>query len=171
MSKYKLVPVKPTREMWAAAGDAVVALNSHHHDAISEAVYKAMLAAAPAVQGEPVAYAVFADNGNIRIWSADPIQTETLRLEYGDQVRPLYAAQQPAERHPECGCCGQTDRCDDDCDAVVIGGHRGAAEQQPDVALLVGALELFVSNPTPTSEDFDMARTALAAYRKQGGEA
>ena len=51
MSKYKLVPIEPTREMWAAAGDAVVALNGQHHDSISEAVYKAMLAAAP--QQEP----------------------------------------------------------------------------------------------------------------------
>lgn len=33
------------------------------------------------VRGEPVAYAVFADNGNIRIWCADPIQAETLRQE------------------------------------------------------------------------------------------
>lgn len=48
-------------------------------------------------QGEPVAYAVFAGNGNIRIWSADPIQAETLIQEYGDQVRPLYAAPQPVE--------------------------------------------------------------------------
>lgn len=46
---YKLVPINPTREMWAAAGDAVVALKSQHHDAISEAVYKAMLTAAPDV--------------------------------------------------------------------------------------------------------------------------
>lgn len=55
---------------------------------------------APDVQVEPVAYAVFADNGNIRIWSADPTQTETLRLEYGNQVQPLYTAPQPAEQKP-----------------------------------------------------------------------
>lgn len=52
-------------------------------------------------QGEPVAYAVFADNGNIRIWSADPIQTETLIQEYGDRVRPLYAAPQPVEGYDQ----------------------------------------------------------------------
>ena len=53
MTKYKLVPIEPTREMWAAAGDAVVALNSKHHDAISEAVYNAMLNAAPTVGQAP----------------------------------------------------------------------------------------------------------------------
>ena len=31
---------------------------------------------------------------------------------------------------------------------------------------LAEMLELFVSNPTPTSEDFDKARVALAAYHK-----
>lgn len=36
------------------------------------------------------------------------------------------------------------------------------------IAGLVEALELFVSNPIPTSEDFDKARAAIAAYRKQG---
>jgi hypothetical protein len=47
---WKLVPVEPTREMWKAAGDAVVALqktSTLHHDKISDAVYRAMLAAAP----------------------------------------------------------------------------------------------------------------------------
>ncbi len=45
---WKLVPVEPTREMWAAAGDAVVKLHARgvgNHDAISEAVWAAMLSA------------------------------------------------------------------------------------------------------------------------------
>jgi len=54
MGNYKLVPLDPTREMWAAAGDAVVALTSQHHDAISEAVYKAMLDAAPKIKQTPI---------------------------------------------------------------------------------------------------------------------
>lgn len=49
----------------------------------------------------PVAYAVFADNGNIRIWCADPIQAETLRMEYGDELKPLYATPQPVEQQAE----------------------------------------------------------------------
>jgi hypothetical protein len=43
------------------------------------------------------------------------------------------SAMKAAEHHPECGCCGQTDRCDDDCDAVVIGGHRPAEQQSAPV--------------------------------------
>lgn len=46
----KWMPAEPTREMWAAAGDAVVRLQvdgHHHHDKYSEAVYRAMWAAAP----------------------------------------------------------------------------------------------------------------------------
>ena len=51
---WKLVPVEPTREMWAAAGDAVQnnpdmrGRINVHHDIVSETVYRAMLAAAPA---------------------------------------------------------------------------------------------------------------------------
>lgn len=46
----KWMSAEPTREMWAAAGDAVVRLQvdgHHHHDKYSEAVYRAMWAAAP----------------------------------------------------------------------------------------------------------------------------
>jgi hypothetical protein len=58
--------------------------------------------------GEPVAYAVFADNGNIRIWCADPIQAEALKQQYGDSVVPLYTTPQPVvpewiEGAPEVG--------------------------------------------------------------------
>jgi hypothetical protein len=48
------------------------------------------ITALQSMQGEAVAYAVFADNGNIRIWCADPIQTETLKQEYGQSLTPLY---------------------------------------------------------------------------------
>lgn len=41
---------------------------------------------------------------------------------------------------------------------------------EPEVAKLVEALELFMINPTPTGEDFDKARAAIAAYRNQGGD-
>ena len=36
---------------------------------------------------KPVAYAAFADNGNIQIWSDDPIQVQTLR-EHGHDLKP-----------------------------------------------------------------------------------
>lgn len=88
MSKYyKLVPVKPTREMWAAAGNAVVALNSQHHDAISEAVYKAMLAAAPDFDRQVIAEVNQSDDG---YW-ADILPDRSVYL-----GQPLYAVMQPA---------------------------------------------------------------------------
>ena len=54
MSKYKLVPVKPTTEMLVAYEKASIAPVGP----ISKNGYKAMLAAAPAVQVEPVAWIV-----------------------------------------------------------------------------------------------------------------
>lgn len=48
--EWVMVPREPTREMWAAMGDAVVGLQArqnHSHDAMAEAVYQAALAAAP----------------------------------------------------------------------------------------------------------------------------
>src|SRR3954468_7585737 len=44
---WKLVPVEPVREMWAASGTAIVRGGWRHHDRISEDVWNAMLAAAP----------------------------------------------------------------------------------------------------------------------------
>lgn len=43
-----VVPVEPTREMWAAGGTAACKHAFQHHDAIIAAVWPAMLAAAPA---------------------------------------------------------------------------------------------------------------------------
>lgn len=45
---FAIVPADPTREMWAAGGDAVVTVGHVHHDRIVEAVWTDMLAAAPA---------------------------------------------------------------------------------------------------------------------------
>lgn len=50
---YKLVPVEPTREMWAAMGDAICDLQRRYignHDKISEAVWAAGVSASPDVQ-------------------------------------------------------------------------------------------------------------------------
>ena len=47
---WKPMPTEPTKAMWKAAGDAVVTLqqtSTLHHDKISDAVYRAMLAATP----------------------------------------------------------------------------------------------------------------------------
>ncbi|MEQ3723476.1 hypothetical protein [Alcanivorax sp.] len=39
----------------------------------------------------PVAFAVFEDNGNIRIWGANGKQVDDLRSRFGKRLRPLYA--------------------------------------------------------------------------------
>lgn len=46
------VPRETTREMWAAGGTAACNMQHQHHDAIVEAVWRAMLAAAP--KAEPL---------------------------------------------------------------------------------------------------------------------
>ena len=93
MSKYKLVPIEPTREMWAAAGDAVVALNSQHHDAISEAVYKAMLASAPAVEQAPVAWV--SPNALSRLSPDSPVNCALVHKIRINESFPLYLHPQP----------------------------------------------------------------------------
>lgn len=47
MAGLKPVPVNPTREMWAAMGDAAVNLGHVHHDKLTEAAWRAGVAAAP----------------------------------------------------------------------------------------------------------------------------
>lgn len=119
MSGYKVVPVEPTKEMMEAYQKA-----SSWTAPLSTWGYKAMLAATPAVQGEPVVWMYSYIGGTA-------VQTSKGRWTGKDwkscwEETPLYTAPQPAEQ-PECGCCGQTVKCDDDCDAVVL----RKAEQQP----------------------------------------
>lgn len=137
----------------------------------------------PAVQGEPAAYAVFAGNGNIRIWCADPVQVESLRQQYGESLQPLHAAPQPAEQ-PTFSV--GTDLSDGKLSVVVMKHENNItwvihseviqlAEHQPDVAQLVEALEEalhhVVISPGPVRGGFiQEIDAALAAYRKQGGE-
>lgn len=82
--------------------------------------------------------------------------------EYADEFEPV-STPQPTEQQPTIS--------DEIPARTTFGGPQRftTAEQQPDVTQLVEALELFASNPIPTSEDFDKARAALAAHRK-GGE-
>jgi len=52
---YKVVGREPSRQMWAASGDAVCDLQRRHignHDKITEAVWQAAFGAAPTVGGE-----------------------------------------------------------------------------------------------------------------------
>lgn len=44
---WVMVPVEPTREMWAAMGNAIVGYKQRHHDKVAEQIWTAALAAAP----------------------------------------------------------------------------------------------------------------------------
>jgi hypothetical protein len=60
--------------------------------------WQAALSASPAgdkVEGEPVAWAVFSDNGNIRLWSANKSTVERFADENEKPAAPLYTHPQP----------------------------------------------------------------------------
>ena len=84
----------------------------------------AMTGAAPAEQhqGEPVAYAVFTDNGNIRIWSTNcaAVAIKVMREE-GKQVVPLYAHSAPS-------ATAEVERLREELDAYEHGSSVEAAE-------------------------------------------
>ena len=44
---WRVVPVEPTRAMWAAMGDALVGYKQRHHDRVASQLWNAVLAVAP----------------------------------------------------------------------------------------------------------------------------
>src|SRR5690554_4255979 len=89
MTDYKLVPVEPTPE-WVAN------LRKIRIDRM-ESVIEDVLAAAPDVQGEPVAWMTHHD---------EPMFFETAReasayCDHDENPIPLYTAPQPAEQQPD----------------------------------------------------------------------
>lgn len=88
---YKLVPVEPTAEMMATGG---IEMGARDEDA--RAVWKAMIAAAPDVQGEPVGWKI---PGVDRLFTSRA-EAELSRLT-GQCAVPLYASPQPAEHQPD----------------------------------------------------------------------
>src|SRR5690554_4372674 len=89
MTDHRLVPVEPTPKMLAAG----------QHDLAGE-IYADMLAAAPAVQGEPVAEVVWPDVEGRRGGFRQFGHHSSPRLPAGTK---LYAAQQPAEQGEPVG--------------------------------------------------------------------
>ena len=149
MAKYKVVPVEITDEMAEASGCEGCFRKSAHDQA--QDMWTAMLAAAPDVQGKPVAYAVFTDDGNIRIWCADPIQAETLRQQYGGALQPLYTATRPTQPSP-------------DVSALV--------EALEEMVAAMHDYEMATDEEPPYKHRVMMrkADAALATYRNQGDE-
>lgn len=70
--------------------------------AIGKAVQDAVLAdrapadSVTAPKQEPVAYAIFAENGNIRLWATEPQHVKRIAAEQGLSLVKLYTAPQPA---------------------------------------------------------------------------
>src|SRR5690554_1220798 len=93
MSDYKLVPVEPTAEMMASGG---IEIGARDEDA--RTVWKAMLAVAPAVQGELVAW-VTADTVDGQTVNGKP---RRIWWENNEGVgMPIYTAPQPSEQQPD----------------------------------------------------------------------
>lgn len=179
MSKYKLMPEEATPEMEQAAEKY---WNDRKFKALSDdprtwkGLYAAMRAAAPAVQGELVVCATCKGEGS-RVAPLDIILT-CPGCEGSGKCLPL----QPAEQQPTIS--------DEIPARTTFGGPQRfttagqhPAEQQPDVAHLVEALEecaaslawncfgecraIHAGPIMPAAMALDTARAALAPYRKQ----
>lgn len=170
MSKYKLVPVEPTLDMLCEGTDVYGREDCAETDVLG--IYKAMLDAAPSVQGDPIA-TIPVDGWHVRA----PLHCSM----------DVYAAPQPAEQQPSDypdhpGWTGSADcitamalleRLDTDNDGRVeqiraLIGRIGA-----DVDRLVEALEQCITSMLDSGYRADAvviraARAALAAYRKGG---
>ncbi len=150
MTDYKLVPVELIERAAIAlerfANDTLAGRNSAHE-------LRELLAAASAVQGEPVAWmhdspgrvdVIHAEVKKLLVDSHDTAGHLHRPLDKSEHYTiPLYATPQPAEQQPA-----------------------------PDVAGLVEALESLLRHAKKmgrTSALYDKARAALADYRK-GGE-
>lgn len=132
--------------------------------------------AAPAVQGEAVAITdadILAIAGRVEScpvspwWLKDDVAIGDVRAAVLRFARALLVAAPPPAEQPECGCCGQTVKCDDDCDAVVL--RKADQNPAPDVACLVDAL-VACARASSAAEVGLIVDAAMDAHRK-GGEA
>lgn len=131
---YKCVPCEPTAAMIEAAAEGYMPFGD------MDIALRMAILAAPDVQGDPVAW-IQRSYLNLIRESNVALHNVVVRgsiLDGDGDVVPLFTAPQPAEQ-PECGCCGQTVKCDDDCDSVAI--RKVEQQPTPDVSALVEALE------------------------------
>ncbi|CAH0322756.1 hypothetical protein SRABI106_04436 [Rahnella aquatilis] len=89
-----------------------------------------------AKQAKPVAYAVFAENGNVRIWSTDKRVTEDVGVSH-----PLYTTPQPAHTEQD-GWINCSERMPDVGEAVLT-SYQGATNLG--LAEQLGAQRFFTS--------------------------
>lgn len=83
MSGYKLVPIEPTKEMIDAGGMAV---SSFPKDVLDQ--YQAMLASAPVVEQEPVAWV--SPKGLSRLSPDSPVNYALVHKRSNNETLPLY---------------------------------------------------------------------------------
>ncbi|WP_206453534.1 hypothetical protein [Aurantimonas marina] len=93
-SGYVMVPIEASEAMLAAAWRECSEGGKETYRSAWGAMIQEWQAAAvkDSLTAQPIAYAAFADSGNIQIWCSDPEQAETLRQNYGHDLKPLYAA-------------------------------------------------------------------------------
>lgn len=155
------MPVEPTERQVVAAVKAVLQCTlseaecSHDFDMVcreSKEVYRAMISAAPAVQGEPVAWSGWGCQypGKMpRLYGDRRIAELNCDWENGDQVLYFTAAPQPAEQQscPVCKGCGLNPLTDAPVACANCHGITPAEQQPaPDVAALVEALKGALEN-------------------------
>lgn len=105
MTDYRLVPVEPTDEMATAAMNAEIHANSVYGEpAAFSDIWRAMLSAAPAVQGEPVA-TIHVDGSFVHVAWRIPAPSRC--------AMDVYTAPQPAEQQPiSAYACTVPDDCE-----------------------------------------------------------
>lgn len=92
MTEFKLVPMEPTLDMLCEGTDVYGSEDCAETDVLG--IYKAMLSATPAVQGEPVGWQYYQDG---KWWHGDDRIKDHRKNteEAGFPVRDVYAAPQP----------------------------------------------------------------------------
>ena len=162
MKNYRLVPLEPTPDMLFAARSALIAWATRSTLDKERAVYKAMLAAAPVVEQEPVAWLV-----KERTYCGDAT-TDKDAVEYLERcapgcTTPLYLHPQPAQDAAGTRCA----RCDQGTEPKMCGdfaihptSYDGCPHPQD------------ICNRCGHSRECHARRTApdVAAYRKQESE-
>ena len=166
MTKYKLVPLEPTPEMVRAAEDA------HMPFGDMELAIRMAILEAPEVEQEPVAWlCVWPEGGKFVAGSYESAKNyrDGAASVYGEdqapRIRSLYLHPQPDLKDAYQGAR----------EDLSIWKRR-ALEAEKNTDQLVEALELIGKYPCTRDEELgypkcrEIARTAIAAYRK-GGEA
>lgn len=156
MSKHKLVPVEPTQAMGVAGCYAVPQIS--HEEA--QAAYKAMLAAAPEVEQEPVAWIINHPNWGSFNPEMEREIAERYEADKPGSTTPLYLHSQQTQETSRNESFAF--RADGEANFYTVAERGGnwTARIQFNGEIMCGEQEIMVAVITD----------ALAAHRKQGGK-